>query len=191
MASRSDRSRVIDLDAWRRGRMSLWPGRPKPRTDELLSSWVRRIADYNGLSFEAFMETMLPTYPATQFDDFDFLAGEEHFNCLSAGTGVAIDDVRALSLRACQSAFSTRTAGQSGQDWIIPRQLGAHSRGWQWCPDCVAEFPHIKRVWRLAFVAVCPMHRRKLLDRCDECRRALQQMGAEPLRPDEAAIPGF
>jgi hypothetical protein len=58
--------------------------------------------------------------------------------------------------------------------WLLSLGRHALTRGQPWlqyCPHCLRTDidPYFRRWWRLAFITVCPKHRRCLLDRCEAC----------------------
>ncbi len=169
----------------------LWPGRPKPMGDELLSSWVCRLAEENGLRYAEFCRRNLPAVPSNRYENLDLCAGEEHCLALSRGSGVPVNDILALSLRSCADVFSRQTVAQGTSDWLLPSQVAKGSRGWQWCKECVEDSRHLRREWRLTFVTVCSKHLAKLVERCDDCRVSLSRTREDPLLAHEAALRTF
>ena len=152
---------------------SLWPYHPKPKPDELLSSWIRRTADGHGQLQYAFCHTV---WPGRQIltRDIDLVAD-----------GVILTTMAEKTATSCDAAFSTTLAAYEG--WLYERHYprgrtkwilrsGVRSRNWrnaglQYCPVCLAtdESPYFRRTWRLALWAACPIHSKVLLDRCTGC----------------------
>lgn len=42
------------------------------------------------------------------------------------------------------------------------------------CPECLKEAPYIRGSWTLIFYICCPLHRTRLIHRCDQCQRAIK-----------------
>ena len=72
-----------------------WPLHPKPSEWEDLEAWVRRIAELYGVSYDAFLLNALEhTGPGAR--DLD-KAPATVFARLSAGTGIPVEQLRAMS----------------------------------------------------------------------------------------------
>ena len=62
--------------------------------------------------------------------------------------------------------------------WLLP--LGSRNRshrgGLQFCPECLRRdrYPYFRRLWRIAWMVVCPAHGCLLLERCGTCRRPVE-----------------
>lgn len=65
-----------------------WPGRPRPRPDEIFSSWFVRIAAANGLTAAELYRLVVPKGFARFHSDLDRVVGANLVEALSAGTGV-------------------------------------------------------------------------------------------------------
>jgi hypothetical protein len=150
----------------------LWPYHSKPLQDELLSSWLARVAAGNGLKLHSFTSM---TWPGLSLwnRDVDNFAPPAVVAAMAARTGTDIDRAEATTLRAYQgTVFETHNV-KGMTSWILP--VGVYHRtrrrfGLQCCAYCLRESAHYRRLWRLAFITVCTKHRVVLLDRCPGCR---------------------
>ncbi len=154
---------------------SLWTGRPRPLEDELLSSWLIRIAAMNGVKLHTFSQQMWP-HQSIWNRDIDGFAPETVLRVASDCTGVPLERVRETTLGAFSGAVFEHHQPRGLTPWILP--LGIYHRtrlrhGNQCCPRCLAESPYYRRTWRLAFATICVVHRVPLLDRCPECGEAI------------------
>lgn len=86
-------SGITDLVPGRR-----WPLHPKPRKRETLKAWVPRIASAYGVRYETFLRKALGrTGPGAR--NLDTIT-EAQLAMLSSGTGVPVEQLRGMNLRA-------------------------------------------------------------------------------------------
>lgn len=159
---------------------TLWPVHLKPLKDELLSSWLARIAAAHGLELDSFCSRALPG-ELNLFTDIDETRDSELLTVLARKTGTPVDKVVSTTLGAYEgwlhSGFSWNAKGLQVRKapWVMPVRLRNLSYrrlfGLQFCPRCLLEdkIPYFRRRWRLAFVVLCEKHRLLLLDRCAKC----------------------
>jgi len=154
---------------------SCWPARPRPLPDELLSSWLMRIAAANGQKLQAFCDCAFGKERQLWNRDVDRLAPRWLISELSFRTGLSILCIRGMTLNAyCGTIFRHRQL--SGQlRWILPLRMYHRKRlgfGIQFCPTCLAEDdekPYFRRRWRVAYCTCCLKHNSLLRDRCPSC----------------------
>lgn len=171
--------------------MHLWPIHPKPHADELLSSWVTRIAMANRLSTSDFCKLSLPGERIT-LKEIDRTYHPEMMQALATGTGVPIERVRETSLLSDEGyVFLYRQYGTT--EWILPTvNVDGHvSKGLAYCPQCLKTDtdPYYRKSWRYAFNPVCPVHRVFLRQGCPNCGKphyyfgiAAQSTGGSPIK---------
>ncbi len=150
-----------------------WPARVRPLPDELLSSWLVRLAMAHGLKLHTFCSMAWPK-KAIWNRDIDKSADETLINVLAARTGYAIAEVTATTLSAYEGTLYEKHNPFGNTLWIMP--VGVYHRtrrhfGLQFCAHCLAEdrVPYWRRRWRLAFITVCHRHSVVLHDRCPKC----------------------
>jgi hypothetical protein len=165
----------------------LWPIRPRPQPDELLSSWLRRIALAHTPKVHSFCHAVWPGLQIWNRDT-DASAPAILTSVLAERTGVPAPDVEATTLRSFTGVlFEDLGSGSGHTDWILPIGIYHRTRrrpGLQWCPMCLAadEEPYYRRRWRLALASTCPRHGVVLADRCHDCGRpASPHRGQDPL----------
>lgn len=151
--------------------MQLWPIHPKPHADELLSSWVTRIAMANRMSASDFYRLSLPGKRIT-FTEIDRNYHPEMMQVLAEGAGVPIEHVWDASLVSDEGyVFLYRQYGTT--EWVLPTvNVDGHiSKGLAYCPLCLKADPepYYRKSWRYAFNSVCPIHRAFLRQGCPEC----------------------
>jgi len=152
----------------------LWPVHIKPLEDELLSSWLVRMARAHGLRLHTFCD-LAWRHKAIWNRDIDKSADEEILRVLSEKTATPIERVRQTTLAAYEGWLYEKHNPYGNTKWILP--VGVYHRmrrrpGLQYCPQCLKEDedPYFRRRWRLAFVTLCEKHGRPLLDRCPRCK---------------------
>jgi hypothetical protein len=150
---------------------TLWPAHPKPLPDELLSSWMVRIAGAHGLKLHTFASAVWPGV-AIWNRDIDRSATEPVLRELALRTATTYERVEAMTLRAYESYVFENLAANS--PLLLPVGIYHRTRrlfGQQCCVKCLAEdeTPYFRRKWRLAFVTICSRHQIELIDRCPLC----------------------
>jgi hypothetical protein len=148
----------------------LWPIHPKPLSDELLSSWMIRIARTYGLTPASFWNCQAGSI---HFRKVDYQADDRLLNFISVGTATRLDRVVATTLRGLNSFGIDRHGG--------------HQDGIRFCPACLDESPYFRRRWRLEFFMLCDVHEFALHDHCPNCR-GLVRLEQVPLGSDSIAV---
>lgn len=155
-----------------------WPVCVDPLPNEVLSSWLNRIALANGLAPRSFadvlglrrgmwsprLELRLPRHVALS---------------LSHQTGVSDKSISAMSMN-----------GDASIPLLLPlRENAARDRSnWiQYCPQCLAndDAPYFRRHWRLASRVSCFEHGSGLRDRCPACRSGIASFDQGELIPQQ------
>lgn len=70
-----------------------WPLRPKPYQYQLLYSWIERLAEVYGISYQCFCKGVLGL-TLEEISNLRTVLPEKSLFILSNGTGVSIDDLR-------------------------------------------------------------------------------------------------
>ncbi|MBB1518381.1 TniQ family protein [Aquipseudomonas guryensis] len=151
-----------------------WPIHPHPLPDELLSSWMIRIARGNGYKVQSFYASYFGRDRQIWNRDIDHHAPDWLIEALSERTTIRIERIRRMTLRAYEG-----TVFEEFQDRAVTRfvmSLSIYHRthrafGQQFCPICLNEDqqPYLRRCWRLALLTVCTKHQVVLQDRCGQC----------------------
>tara|TARA_Y100001951_G_scaffold105114_1_gene119973 strand:+ start:2741 stop:3808 length:1068 start_codon:yes stop_codon:yes gene_type:complete len=141
------------------------PVAPRPFRDELLSSWMARVATRYGLEVPELVSYLVGqgnSLPALRQID-DATPDQEQLKIWSRGCRIDPARLERLSLKL---RYPNRS-----RDWVLARTRGGISV----CLACfdadVAEGrdAYIRADWRLAERVVCPVHKEMLRDRCLEC----------------------
>lgn len=155
----------------------LWPVHLKPKNDELLSSWLVRLARAHRLKVHTFCSLAWPRKQIWN-RDIDKSADVAILEQLSVKTGTPFRRVLSTTLADYENVLYEKHNTLGPTSWIMP--VGVYHRtrrqfGLQYCPLCLAEDkePYFRRKWRLAFVVSCERHHTLLHDRCPRCGAAI------------------
>jgi hypothetical protein len=147
----------------------------KPKEDELLSSWICRLALANGMNASSLCSlTLPPRYPTQviRVEDLDTCVRSDILATLAEKTGTPKERIVATTFPAYEGFLFERWSTRIGRQWTLPVKClrGKTRYGLQYCPLCLAtEEPYYRRAWRLAVITICSNHRVQLLDRCPKC----------------------
>lgn len=139
-----------------------WPIHVQPARDELLSSWLHRIALAHGLSPRRFGAS-LGFEERTWSARLDNAAPDWLLEFLHTRTGLPVDRIAAMTI-----GFEPWYPLALSMRWHPHRSRAT----WlQFCPSCLAEDeqPYFRRRWRRATFIACPTHKIGLIDRCTAC----------------------
>lgn len=156
----------------------LWPAHPKPLPDELLSSWIVRIAEANGVKLETMTHLLFGAYLLPWNRDVDRLAPKWLLKGICAHTGASYWDAYRMTLAGYRTRLYPHRQDSGQLRWILPIRINSTKRdgyGMQYCPECLAtdKKPYFRRKWRVAFYTFCPEHRIMLRDCCPACGAAV------------------
>lgn len=152
----------------------LWPIHPQPLPDELLSSWMIRVARGNGFKVHSFYAAHFGRERQIWNRDIDHHAPAWLLDGLEAHTGVQRVRLETMTLRAFESVVFERFNETGNTRFLMPLSIFHRTRrayGQQFCPLCLTEdkTPYLRRRWRLALEVVCAQHGVLLQDRCGSC----------------------
>lgn len=156
----------------------LWPAHPKPLPDELLSSWIVRIAAANGVKLNTLTRQLFGPDLTPWNRDIDRNAPEWLLRVICARTGVPRDQAVGATLHGYQGRVFPKALLSGQLRWILPVKVWGPTRlgyGVQYCPLCLAEGqePYFRRAWRIGFYTFCPIHHIMLHDACPACGAAV------------------
>lgn len=155
-----------------------WPVHPQPLNDELLSSWMIRIARGNGFKVHNFYAHYFGRDREIWTRDIDHCAPEWLINGLAKFTGIPTQRISIMALRAFESFAFERFNEVGTTKFLLPLGVFHRTRrayGQQFCPMCLSEdrVPYLRRSWRLALFVICTKHGVLLADRCSICNRPM------------------
>lgn len=157
---------------------NLWPVHLKPKSDELLSSWIVRLAQGHGMKVQSFCHQAFGRQHAIWNRDIDKLAPRHFLESLCDVTGTPWEQAWQTTLNSYEGILYERHNPFGNSRWILP--LGVYHRkrkgfGLLYCPLCLKEDrePYFRKQWRLAFHVICDRHGTAMLDRCPACGAAV------------------
>jgi hypothetical protein len=158
----------------RRRTKGRWPYRPRLLPDELLSSYIIRIAHGLLLKPTSFMNAMWGSHVPLIAKDLDEYAPDYIIDRVAEGVDQPREIVLAATLADFEGWLTVPHEFGSRKTWILPVRPFAYSRqrpGLQYCPVCLATDPkpYMRRAWRLAFSTCCTVHGVALRERCGHC----------------------
>lgn len=148
--------------------------RPRPKDDELLSSWLVRLAWANLTKVHPFTRRLFDGDRTLWQIDLDRSCPEKYLERLSDATGVPLARAYETTLRGLGGVLFEDSESCVNTQWLLEiKKRGRARLGYaqQYCPLCLSEDPepYFRRMWRLAFSVVCPKHRVVMLDACPVC----------------------
>lgn len=142
-----------------------------PKDDELLSSWITRVAmehESTTFSFIKYIFDNIDPY----LRDIDKSLSEEQFNQLASFVPVSRDRIRKLQLNSFNGKLFDKDS--KGQWYPFITNLGPNTGRkakyiMVYCPSCLAEDAYYRKTWRVSLSVCCTKHGCYLLDACSNC----------------------
>lgn len=153
-----------------------WPVSIDPFPDELLSSWLHRLAIANGIAPRSFA-SVLGLGDGMWSSRLDLVLPRHVAVLLGHRTKMPHDTILKM----------TMTGGALAPLLLPLRENARRNRStWmQYCPSCLAgdATPYFRRQWRIASRVSCFEHGRGLRDRCPACRSGIATFNQDGLLP--------
>ena len=162
---------------------------PRSYPDELLSSWLTRIAFAHGYSLTTFLALFIKhDGSALSRIDLDFNDNKEFINHLASKCRLSVQTLHMLSLRSEEGYLFEA----SDNTLYPPKQIRKLKDkrthyGLVFCPKCLAQDsqPYWRKEWRYLFYNACPKHHLFLTDRCGAC---YERVHFSKMKPSEAVV---
>jgi len=143
--------------------------------DELLSSWLSRLARANALKLQELLTMVTRTRRSYMGRDLDGLIDPEFATSLAALSGIPPTKLVGWTYGA--NSLDLTAADQlkkGGRRWILPKVSKSRrpTAPWlQFCLPCLQSdaTPYMRRRWRYAFLTTCEIHGGKLSTHCPFC----------------------
>lgn len=146
--------------------MSYWRGKVIPLPDELLTSWLIRLARRVGLTVYGLVRQVLHN-ESLFCRDTDLLIRSSALQSLASFADIDVLQLKEHTLQVdCPARTNGVTPGVLAYG-IYHRKRKRH--GLQYCPKCLAHEPYLRKEWRFALQFGCPIHGVLLLDACPRC----------------------
>lgn len=153
----------------------LWPAHPKPLPDEILSSWIVRVAEANAIKLQTLCWMLFGNARSPWNRDVDRSAPKWLLKVMCERTGTNYWDAYHTTLTTYRTILYPSRQRSGQLRWILPIGIFAMTRrkyGQQFCPQCLAgdETPYFRKIWRVALFTFCPVHQVSLYDACPCCK---------------------
>ncbi|MBI5641160.1 MAG: TniQ family protein [Nitrospirae bacterium] len=149
--------------------------RVEPKKDELLSSWIVRVALVHLTDPATFVNLYLPAWRNILWTrDIDIAADNTLLDALAMKSGIEHRELYNHTIRAYEGYLSETINPKTRNPFV--QSLKSRGRvklgyGIRFCPKCLQKDaePYFRRKWRLSFSTACVTHNCFLLDRCPYC----------------------
>lgn len=158
----------------------IWPIYPQPLDGESLESWIIRQACANCYSPQNF-STVYFRIGEYRYD-FDFLSPDSE---TSERAACSVVGGRPRIMQMTLYQFQSKLPGITEQHYRVRRRFSWINNGStirRFCPLCFAEdaIPHLRLIWRLSFVLICPKHKVPLRSECSSCHAPFRPYSKNP-----------
>lgn len=153
---------------------NLIPAYTPPKKDEILSSWIIRLAQNHNLKAHDFCKLVFPKIEIWN-RDIDRHAPDKVIDVLSKITPCTLNTIRNSLLSSYKGFVFPDYNQYSFNSWILLAGVYHRTRknkGMMYCPKCLSsdtETPYYRKFWRLALFTVCPSCGCYLRDTCPQC----------------------
>jgi hypothetical protein len=162
----------------------LLPAATHPRPDELLSSWLVRLARDHYMKVYTFGKLIFPGVSLWN-RDVDKAAPDFVLATLGRRTLTQPARIQATTLRQYEGRLYLQHNSLGNTPWLLP--LGIYHRtrrryGQLFCPGCLkrdGDVPYFRTLWRLALSVVCLKCCIYLHDQCPQCQQPVIFFRAE------------
>ena len=156
----------------------LLPIHPQPQKEELLSSWITRLATENRLYSHVFLKQLFDFDEPVLTRDLDRLESPALLQLISSATSHKIQSIEKLKLNSYEGEVFEHLNSIGNTHWVLPLKIYHRTRkgkGITYCPLCLKNdrIKYFRKSWRLAFVTFCNLHNCLLLDRCHYCHASV------------------
>ncbi|MFZ6871907.1 TniQ family protein [Undibacterium sp. Di27W] len=153
---------------------AVWPVRVHPLEDELLSSYLSRVALSHGMSLDDLILYMkeLKRFPVGL--DIDRAPNQSFIKYLSDKTGSGQNVIESMTLKKYEGIVFESLPRLGWGNLLLPAPSNSKRKiktGLPFCPECFKtdKIPYFRLYWRLAFYSICLRHQVILHDHCTEC----------------------
>ena len=149
------------------------PFAPRPLPQELVSSWLMRVAAANFLSLQELLAGFASRYSIDVDGNIDFSLPEDTCRGLSRFCRVPPRAIRELTIAHRAPEQSPHLLLRFGSRELEHERASHMRTRYAFCRACLSELPiiHAKWEWSFAFLVRCRLHRTTLDDSCPACGR--------------------
>lgn len=155
-----------------------YPVRALPLEDELLSSWLVRLAWLNAEKLHTFSHRFWPYTGSPWNRNIDLTVSDKVWSNLQKASFLPMERLRKCSLDQFGGSLFEGVNRTGITPWVLVvkhRGTSTIGHGLQLCLQCLREdaTPYFRRPWRIGLVVCCPKHRCALIDQCPECGNSI------------------
>ncbi len=171
------------------------PASSSPKDDELISSWLVRLAQAHYMKPHAFCKMVLPNEQIWN-RDIDRCATDTLVRKISNKVFISSEDIKQCLLSSYEGILFLNHNKNGLTRWILPLGIFHRKRlknGLLYCPNCLSKNsndPYFKKKWRLSLSVVCPTCKCLLIESCPSChspiiffRTGIGRKNKNPLKP--------
>lgn len=153
----------------------------KPFNDELLSSWLIRIARAHRTIPTSFTNMHFKNMYAKNIiwqRDLDIWAPKQLIEEISYKSNISYETLFNCTLKSYSGVLVEKITGKTKTPFVQSLGNYCHIKrngGLRFCPHCLNEDkePYFRKYWRLSFYTACTKHNVFLQDRCPKCKTPL------------------
>lgn len=143
---------------------------PKPFTDESIAGYFLRLAEAN--CYES-VHWLLQLFKLRQNGDkHPYIYGMADLKTAAVMSSVREIVLKELAYKPINFSSHTLIGNYEAFGQIIPIFL-IRSKEPKVCPKCLIENPYCRKVWELAAVTACPIHKCLLIETCPACNKKI------------------
>jgi hypothetical protein len=147
---------------------------PKPKENELLSSWLCRIAYAHHTVPTSFLNLHFKEYGLNilTIRDIDIWLEQDLLNKISKKSHYASDRIYQMTLKSYEGKLLKQITSKTRNNLIMSlgnRASYKYKKGLRFCPLCLKEHGYYKKEWRLGFYTVCLEHNITMHNCCYNC----------------------
>lgn len=165
--------------------MQQWFSPPQPYKDELLSSWITRVAlSYHITPAELFSKHLIK-YQAYK-RDLDIAKFDSNFwNVLSHLSQLSVSALKNMQILDLEGKLQEKIHTNQRNRWIVASSGNLYpkkrkSKALRFCPLCLKEKGYYSKDSKLLFVNVCTQHQVYMKDACPKCNSLILPVRIEP-----------
>jgi len=159
-----------------RRRIEVLPARRRPFPDELVTSWLTRLARANALKVQEILTLANEGRRHNLLNhDLDASLPTHVVTGMARLCAIPADEIIGLTLDAKADRLISFEISKTGtRRWTLPvtRRNRKPTSNWiQLCIECLRQddIPYLRQHWRYAFMTICPTHGCLLIDACPCC----------------------
>lgn len=171
----------------------LWPAHPHPLPNELLTCWLVRTAQANGLKVQTFCDQAFGKEFQIWNRDIDHNAPHWLLETISKKSGVSLKVAEKATAKLYEKRLFPVLHTASQLRWFMPvKKHHRVNKGYalQYCPLCLKEdsVSYFRLSWRLALYTFCSKHRIMMIDRCQHCQEPVMFHRVEQGKPNKFEV---